>query len=408
MYDKVYVGKDVASFENAPAFTPYSKVILWYDDENAFTAGDDTGRTMEADCPWATQAMAERMLDKVKGFAYRPFSARDAQLDLAAELGDGVTVNGVYSVLASIDTTFDAMCAADIGAPGEEEIDHEYPYLSPVQREMARRVTLGTSYYGTRISRKNGLEITRGDGGTEKSRVILNSDLLAFYNDDGSEALYFDSGAGKFRFQGDVAITGGTMNINNNFIVDKRGNLTLNGNINMSGGTITWGGSSPVKYEFSVNGTSGWHSAMTENDKYRRDSLDGGITWGSAYQFRGTDGKDGVDGSNANVPDYIKRTYIDFQSVSSPTIRGGHICGAIFSDINQTAKLTMGSDGGASSRWANMTVTGIAGTLIKFEQYRNSTSGNGYTEISSSTTIKPVGDWDFSSANVAGLHLTFS
>lgn len=78
------------------------------------------------------------------------------------------------------------------------------------------------------------------------------------------------------------------------FQVDKDGNVVLKGN-------ITWSSSStPVKYQFSTNGTSGWHDTMTSSDMYRRDSLDGGNTWGSAYQFRGTNGKDGADGADGS------------------------------------------------------------------------------------------------------------
>ena len=90
------------------------------------------------------------------------------------------------------------------------------------------------------------------------------------------------------------------------------------GNINFSNaGSITWGGNAPVKYQFAVSASGPWHSTMTANDKYRRDSLDGGITWGEPYQFRGTDGQ---DGSDANVPNYIKQTYIDSVEIRSPTI----------------------------------------------------------------------------------------
>lgn len=247
MSDKVYVGLNALTFGSSPAFEPYSKVIVWYDDENAFTSGDDTGRTLEVDIPWATQAIADDILARVKGFIYRPFEATEADLDLAAELGDGVTVSAVYAPLATMNITFGRGVSADISAPADEEIDHEIPYQTPTQRALSRKVTLGKSYYGTKITRANGLEIVKTEAdGTEKGRVVLNSDVQAFYNDDGQEALYFDINAGKYRFRGDVEITGGTMNVNNNFIVDADGNLTINGNINLSGGKITWGGNYPA------------------------------------------------------------------------------------------------------------------------------------------------------------------
>lgn len=127
-----------ASCETAPPFAPFTGVRLWYDDEQYFFAGDETGRVLEADNPWATQAMAESVLASVSGYSYQPFEAGSAILDPAAELGDGVNVGGVYGPLASITTRFDAMCAADISAPADEEIDHEYPYLSPAEREYKR------------------------------------------------------------------------------------------------------------------------------------------------------------------------------------------------------------------------------------------------------------------------------
>lgn len=247
MSSQVRLGNKATSLDTSPAFAPYTGVRLWYDDEHAFFSGNESGRVLEADCPWATQAIADNVLASVSGFVYQPFTAQTALLDPEAEIGDGVSVGGIYSVLAAVDTTFDAMCASDIAAPSDEEIDHEYPYLTKQQREMNRKVTLGADYYGTRITRKNGIEVvTTGADGSEKARVVLNSDILAFYNDDGEEALYFDAEAGKYRFQGDVNITGGTLNINNNFIVTEDGSVFINGNINLSGGLIEWGGNNPA------------------------------------------------------------------------------------------------------------------------------------------------------------------
>lgn len=209
MSDKVFVGQMAASLGTAPTLAAYTGVRLWYDDESCYFVGDETGRVLEADCPWATRAMANSVLASIQGFVYQPFEAGTALLDMEAELGDGVTVGGVYGQLAFTNTMFDGLCASDIGAPSDEEVDHEYPFQTRQQREMKRKVSLGKSYYGTRITRQHGLEIikTAADG-TETARVRLNSDELAFYDDDGAEALYFDAAAGKYRFRGDVEVTG--------------------------------------------------------------------------------------------------------------------------------------------------------------------------------------------------------
>ena len=138
MADYINVLNRAVSLDTAPAFQPFTGVRLWYDDEHFYFAGDETGRVLEQDQPWATQAMADSILASIRGFAYQPFEAGAAQLDMEAELGDGVNVGGVYSLLAEVNTTFGAMCASDLSAPSEEEVNHEYPYKPKQQRQMER------------------------------------------------------------------------------------------------------------------------------------------------------------------------------------------------------------------------------------------------------------------------------
>lgn len=187
MSDRLYLGREVSSFASSPTFTPWSRVVIWYDDEKCFTAGDNTGRTLEVDCPWATQQMANNLLASVKDVRYTPYEAAGALLDPAAELGDGITINGVYGMLASIDVDADAMFSPDISAPGEEEIDHEYPYLSPQQRELKRTVRLGENYYGTTIDRSNGVQVKTVDAeGNVLATATFNADGISFVTPTGS------------------------------------------------------------------------------------------------------------------------------------------------------------------------------------------------------------------------------
>lgn len=137
---KVFVGSRVSDLDtNAPP-ARISRVNLLVDGERMYTAGDDTGRTIEKSCPWASQAMADRILARVREVDYRPFSAADAMLDPAAELGDGVTVGGVYSVLAREAVTFDGLYSADAAAPGGDEVEDEYPYRSRSRRQSEREL----------------------------------------------------------------------------------------------------------------------------------------------------------------------------------------------------------------------------------------------------------------------------
>lgn len=212
MSEKNYLGYNVERLETAPAFLPYSKVIAWYDDENAFVAGDDSGRVLTVDLPFATQKIVNKMLECIKGYSYQPWTGSGAILDPAAELGDGVTVNGVYSVLASAETSFDALMVSDAAAPADEEVDHEYPYVPPTDRALKRKVTLGADYFGTRITRKSGLQVVKYDAdGNEIKRATFNADVLEMCDEDGTPCVYFDTEKKKFCFVGDLDVSGGIL-----------------------------------------------------------------------------------------------------------------------------------------------------------------------------------------------------
>lgn len=140
MSDSIFLGPNVASLETGEVSERISRVNLSVDSDNYFTAGDDSGKTLELECPWASQAMADSILAKVKNYDYQPLKADNALLDPAAEIGDAVTVGGYRSVLAQINTTLNNACAATISAPGSDEVDDEYPYKSHERREMEREL----------------------------------------------------------------------------------------------------------------------------------------------------------------------------------------------------------------------------------------------------------------------------
>lgn len=132
MSDKVFLGTRMAQLDTSPSLAPVSKVILAVDSENAYIAGDDTGRTIEVTCPYGTQEMANNILSALSSYTYTPAMAQDAILDPAAEIGDGLTMGGVYTILAQSTLTFDGLMTSDAGAPGQAEQESEYKYQSPV------------------------------------------------------------------------------------------------------------------------------------------------------------------------------------------------------------------------------------------------------------------------------------
>lgn len=138
MSNKHYIGLDLTSFQDNGKTLPVSRVTLSVDEENVITVGDDSGKELLAECPYATKAMAQSILDRLKGYRYQMFEASDANLDPAAELGDGITGNGVYGVISRISD--DGKGRPGITGPGQQELEEEYPMGSgPMMQEVQRK-----------------------------------------------------------------------------------------------------------------------------------------------------------------------------------------------------------------------------------------------------------------------------
>lgn len=140
MSDVVSLGRRVSSLDVSPQFPNYSKVVIHIDNETAVEVGNDTGRTLELDNPFGTQQMAQDILNKLSGYQYQPYSADGALLDPAAEIGDAASIRGNYGGIYTRSRTFGRLMKADISAPTDEEIDHEYKFESPEKREFARQI----------------------------------------------------------------------------------------------------------------------------------------------------------------------------------------------------------------------------------------------------------------------------
>lgn len=140
IFDKTYIGSNVLGDFSAPErLAGWSKVEIQVDDDTVVSAGTDTGRTLTLSCPYGTEAMARHILGKLRGQQYQPYSAGTALLDPSAELGDAVEIMGRYGGLYKIDRELGKLYVATVSAPGDEEIDHEYPYKSTESRKTARK-----------------------------------------------------------------------------------------------------------------------------------------------------------------------------------------------------------------------------------------------------------------------------
>lgn len=138
MSELVFIGRSAKGYTSTPELPKYTKVRINVDDDSFYEAGSGDN-VLELDCPWGSQQMANDILESIGEFVYRPYDTEWAKLDPAAELGDGVTINGVFSGIYVNETNFSTLMAARIAAPQENAVDHEYPYKSPTDRKTTRQ-----------------------------------------------------------------------------------------------------------------------------------------------------------------------------------------------------------------------------------------------------------------------------
>lgn len=172
--DKTYLGRRLAEFSPGIASQPITKVELLDDNGDVVgVSGSDTGRTLTALQPDGTNAMAAAILSKVSGYKHIGYEGSEALIDPAVELGDAVTVDGLYVPLIALDTTFDPMLAPNISAPDADEIDDEYPYKSPTQRQIERNMAKTRSLI-TKTSEEIMLKVDGIDGKYTEVKTTLD------------------------------------------------------------------------------------------------------------------------------------------------------------------------------------------------------------------------------------------
>ena len=164
MNGKHYIGRRAVRFENHGDIRAVEGVALVADEEHEYRAGDMDGCVLEIACPYGTQAMAEDLLAQLRGKTYTGYRAENAVTDPAAELGDGVTVGGIYSLLASREVSFGSGHLGQISAPAESDLDHEYAAADSYTRQIGRKLAAARSYIDKKSDEiRLGVEGVAGD-----------------------------------------------------------------------------------------------------------------------------------------------------------------------------------------------------------------------------------------------------
>lgn len=414
MSDKTFVGLDITGFENTGKYRPVSRVTLMVDDENVYTAGDDTGFELTSSCPHATQEMVNALLAQLQGYQYQSFTADAANLDPAAELGDGVTVNGVYSIISQLDD--DGKGFPDISSPGEVALEEEYPAAGPMTQEFNRQIAETRSQI-TKTAEEIRLEVENELEGLSASfSVQLDSITSQITGLDGqvstiqqtvssitSQITGLDGQVSQIEQYVDsitLSVTNGsdssTIQLKAGSTTISSANITFNGMVTFN--DLSTAGSTVIN---GANITTGTISAD-------RINLTGAITWGDLDNSVQNDINDAIStaedayqiASGIELPSYIKDTYIDSTRIESPTIIAGEFYGNEFNVYSQSgsqgsfnlygdtsqssgfhmleiayywgtgAYVTFGSPAGASANWEFGT-TYFRGTTLDFSGVDN-------------------------------------
>lgn len=357
MTDRIVVQRRVSELDISPLFDGYSKVIIHIDDDTTVTAGDDTGQTLEFDNPFGSQELAERILQKIRGFQYQPYQADGVLLDPAAEVGDALSASDIYGGIYKRSREFNHLMKADVSAPHDEEIDHEYKFETKQERKYKREMgsvraslmiqadriqaeveareamgeelrselsiqasqiaatvsqtggdnsSFGWSLLADRFSLfSGGREVFRADadGVTVNGKVNVTSGMLGSGNGGftiTASAIYNNiSQFGGSQTRG-VYIGSDGIQLGQGFKVDSAGNLTANSgtfNGTVRAGSISYGGSAGY---FSGGGISGGSIGTGQLSSYCVGGIGGGVNFTAS-----------TDEYNGSYPAYFRANVVN-------------------------------------------------------------------------------------------------
>ncbi len=338
MYKKHYVGLDLTGFEDRGRTRPVSRVTLLVDDGAAVTAGDDTGLELTANCPHATQAMADAILASLRGYAYSMYSATAANLDPASELGDGVTAGGLYALLARIEDGGSGY--PDLEAPGQAELEDEFPTEGPLTGAFNRKIAQ------TRAAiTKTAEDITLSVQNTAeelRASIQANADNIALRVEKSGVISAINQSPEQISIQAEKISLEGLVTVNKTFQIDRDGYLRC------SGGTV---GGFTVGQRALYNGLASFGGAENGvyigtdgislgGGKFKVDSL-GNLT-ASSGTFTGTVYANRIQaGGDAG--------YITGGQIGSATIGGGNIASHTVSGGNIAQSTVTGWNVGADT-----------------------------------------------------------
>lgn len=314
----------VKSLDTAPETDGYSGVTIFagQDEEGnniEYFAGDRSGKVLEITNEWGSQAQADAIYRRIRGFRYQPYKAAGTTIDPSVEIGDAVTVADTYGGVFLRATDY-RDTTSDLEAPSNEEIEHEFQIQSPTNRQyerFTRSVRSSLTITATKIS----AEVEAREAADTAIRATLSVQA------DAIEARVTKEGGSSNSFGWKLLNDSWTVigNGKNIFTVDRNG-ATVEGIIRATGGEI--GGFSIQRDYLSYNGqtwggTNTWGcyigSSGIQLGKNFKVDMSGNLT-ASSGRFEGTVYAGSIDyGGNAG--------YFSGSGLSGGSVGAGKIVG---------------------------------------------------------------------------------
>lgn len=295
----------VKSLDISPEQPAYSGVVIFagQDDEGnniEYRAGDRAGTVLEITNEWGSQAQADAIYQKIRGFQYQPYRATGSQLDPSVEIGDAVTVKDTYGGVFRKTTSFGRYASTDIEAPSKEEVEHEFQIQSPTNRQyerFTRSVRANLSITASKIAAE--VEDRKAEDNLLRATLSIHAqEIEARVTKEGGDSSSFGwkltatgwsvygNGSEKFRVDKDGAYVNGEIRST----TGKIGNWDINSNY-LSYNGQTWGGT-------NTTGAYIGQSGIQLGKNFKVD-MSGNLT-----AARGTFGSLSVDNDGSTVGTY--------------------------------------------------------------------------------------------------------
>lgn len=337
----------VRSLDIAPELAGYSGVVIFAgqdDDGNniEYRAGDRTGTVLEITNEWGSQAQADAICRKIRGFKYQTYKAGGTSIDPSAEIGDAVTVADIHSGVFAKKTTFGRHIRTDLEAPSKEEVEHEFQIQSPTNRQyerFTRSVRASLSITAAKIA----AEVEDRQEADNLLRATLNIHAQEI------EAKVSKEGGNSSSFGWKLTATGWSVygNGSEKFRVDKKG-AYVNGEIRATTGKI--GGFDIKSNYLSYNGQT-WGGTNSTGAYIGQSGIQLGKNFrvdmsGNLTAARGTFGSLSVNSSGSTVGTYSGSLSGCGGSVSN---LGGSVSGISGSVSGLTGSVSTGIKVGSKS-----------------------------------------------------------